>query len=192
MNVGILPLKDSSTVLTSDFANVPSLPTYYNRTTDGMPDYNLYSALLHSTGELVYAFAFDDVAGASSLIITSDPTQVATVTLHSLAGITLPPLTGTGTYNVTLAAGAGASGSVTYDGNTLAFSNPAEPATNSPSTVNLPAAPATFTVSYDVGSGAQNYTINMVTQSACPFTGVVFSSIPGGGTQIAWPGAPVS
>ena len=182
MNLGILPVA-SSVTLTADFADDDGLPTYYTNVQNSTPYYNLYSALLHSTGDALYAFAFDDVAGESDLLQSSDTSTVATITLNSLEGITLPPLTSSETYDVTFVAGFGESGSVELAGTTYSFANPATP--TAPVSVTVSGLPSSFQVAYGAGS----YTINMVTQSACPFTGVVFSAVSGG-TQIAWPGAP--
>lgn len=197
LNLGILPLPGSKNapppVLTNDFSKL-TLPAYYTRTEDGTPAYNLYAALLHSGGSQVYAFATDNVAGESGQLFTNDPYTTATLTLNSLAGVTPPPLTSdTDTFDVTLVAGAGGSGSVFYGGQTLEFATPASgpPPASPPESVNLPAAPATFTVSYAVGGGAaQSYTVNMVTQSVCPpMPAVQFTEMPEGVTQLAWPGS---
>ena len=176
MNVGILPLPNA-TVLNNDFSSLSGLPAYYTNTQDGEPAYNLYAALLHSGGDQIYTFAFDNVAGQSGQL-TGAPDNVATVKIESLDGVTPPPLTSDATFDVTLVAGAGGSGSVVYKGQTLQFATPATgaPPTTLPPSVPLPAAPAQLTFSYAVGGGApQSYTIDLVTESVWPELGVSFS-----------------
>lgn len=176
MNVGILPV-GNATVLDNQFASLSGLPAYYANTLNGQPAYNLYAALLHSGGDQIYAFAFDNVAGQSGQLMGA-PDNVATVKLESLAGVTPPALTSDATFDVTLVAGAGGSGSVVYDGQTLQFATPAPgaPATKLPGSVTLAAAPAQLTFSYAVGGGApQSYTIDLVTESVWPELGVSFS-----------------
>ncbi|MFL5541946.1 MAG: beta-1,3-glucanase family protein [Longimicrobiaceae bacterium] len=191
MNLGILPLPQP-TVLTNNFSTL-SLPTYYDGPPGAAPAYNLYAALLHSGTpkhhpDELYAFAFDNVAGDSGQMYTRDPATTARVTIHGLGGVTPPPLTGSGSYKVTLVAGAGGSGAVTLTPAgtsspvTYTFAN--LPGNDQQPSVTITGAPATFTVTYDSGSGEQDYLVNLFTQSTCPPGQVSFQE---GGTLLAWP-----
>ncbi|MFL6248776.1 MAG: beta-1,3-glucanase family protein, partial [Thermoanaerobaculia bacterium] len=168
MNTGILPLPPSTPapILMSPF-DPSELPPYYQNSpqlpadmqsggSNPGPWYNLYSAALHSTGDAIYAFAFDDEAGQSSTLSSADITSVATIAVNDLTGTELPVLTNDEQYTITFITGDGAEGSV--NGTAL----PAEASTQ---VGNLP---SSFTLTYNTGSGNQNYTVNVATGSSCP------------------------
>ena len=168
MNTGILPLPPATPAPTLMSPFVPAqLPTYYQNSpqlpsdmqsggTNPGPWYNLYSAALHSTGDAIYAFAFDDEAGQSSTLSSADISSVATIAINDLTGTALPVLSNDDTYTITFITGGGAEGSV--NGTPL-------PAQASTQVSNLP---SSFTLTYNTGSGNQNYTVNVVAGSSCP------------------------
>ncbi len=168
MNTGILPLPPATPAPTIMSPFVPGdLPTYYKNSaqlpsdmqsggSNPGPWYNRYSAALHSTGDAIYAFAFDDEAGQSSTLSSVDTTSIATIAINDCTGTELPVLTNDDQYDVTFITGGGAAGSV--NGTAL-------PAQASTLIDNLP---SSFTLTYNTGSGPQNYAVNLVAGSTCP------------------------
>lgn len=168
MNTGILPLPAATPapILMSPF--VPAkLPAYYENSaqlpadmqstgSNPGPWYNLYSAALHSTGDAIYAFAFDDEAGQSSTLSSSDISSIATITINDMTGTQLPVLTNDTKYNVTFITGKGAQGSVNGTALPQQASTPVTGLASS------------FTLIYNTGSGDVSYTVNLVTLSSCP------------------------
>ena len=188
MNTGILPLPPSTPapILMSPF--VPSqLPPYYQNSpqlpTDMQsggsnpgPWYNLYSAALHSTGDAIYAFAFDDEAGQSSTLSSADTSSVATIAINDMTGTSLPVLTNSETYTVTFITGDGAQGSV--NGTPLP----------SQSSTQVSGLASSFTLIYNTGNGNQNYTINLIAGSSCPMLAGFLPSGTGTTLTIQLPG----
>lgn len=168
MNTGILPLPPANPAPTLMSPFVPAnLPPYYQNSaqlpsdmqsggSNPGPWYNAYSAVLHSTGDAIYAFAFDDEAGESSTLSSANIASVATIAINDLTGAELPVLSNDTLYDVTFITGDGASGSV--NGTTL-------PQQASTPVSNLA---SSFTLTYDTGTGSRDYTVNLVAMSTCP------------------------
>lgn len=88
INIGLLPAKDGAVVNTDYYeSNKP----YYPSGEGDNPNYNQYSNILHSFGEKVYAFAYDDVVGEdSTLRIPNGDGVYVMVELGDLSGTAIP------------------------------------------------------------------------------------------------------
>lgn len=121
---GILPV-DSSAVLNHNYFSANKSKFYTNNPllppesqTTG-PWYDLYSKALHSFGNNIYTFAYDDVLGIDGTCAASlQDEPYAVITLADLRGTSIPdPYTDTNLYNVTV--GVAANNPVMYQGQTL-------------------------------------------------------------------------
>jgi hypothetical protein len=125
------------------------------------PYYNVYSKALHSFGERVYAFAFDDAVGEDSTLHSSDDdTSVPNVSvpyvmcIGDMTGTVLPDLRDDKRYSITLAPGWGGKGAyVTPDGHSQPFAWPGS--------LTVSNVPSPFFLDYDLGEGLNHYEVTV-------------------------------
>lgn len=189
MNVGVVPVAGGPTLNKAWFQSQKS--SFYSPNTlapSGGPWYNLYAGLLHSFGDKVYAFAFDDAVGEDSTLHTTDPgNNPSTVTIGDMTGTTVPNLSDDTIYTVKFEVASGCSGSYTNpnDGNKV---YQLTGGTN----VSVPNVKAPIVFSYaQGGNGAQNFTVNIQPPSSQP-AGVGIDSSASPSITLALPGAPIT
>lgn len=127
------------------------------------PWFNVYSQALHSFGDSVYAFAFDDAAGQDSTIHITDLGKGSLVTIGDMTGTVLPDTTDTTEYTVTFVVPKDCSGSYTNpnDGNKVY----ALKAGDSVTAVKV-RSPLSF--EWDNGTGARTYTVDVKLKTSTP------------------------
>jgi hypothetical protein len=191
MNVGVLAPVDQTAPLTkAQFQSLydqfyktdaPHASTYSAPT--GGPWYNVYAGALHSFGDSVYAFAFDDAVGQDSTLYITSQDGGVTCTIGDMTGTVIPTTTDDRSYDVWITVGADCTLTVGDDSYTSAQSP-----------VALTGLSSVFTFSYKIGSAAaQDVTAYLLTEQAS-LTGATVTKHDGDtdGTKldIGLPGAP--
>jgi hypothetical protein len=200
LNLGLLPLPPSISALSSAPWTPSNMPTYYTNNpqlpalSNSGPWYNVYAAAIHNNGAnnqgfMVYAFPYDDLAGQSSLLGTTDLSTTATLTINDCTGTTPPNLMASTVWTVVFQVGAQASGSVVNNaGKTFTLAGA--------TSVSVPGLSSGFTMTYNTTGTNVTYTVYIVTtpqlntvMSACPADlAIVVDGTSGSTITVALPG----